>query len=99
RHLGAWAGLTGAEIAVRWPRDYERVQARDRDVRPGGGESIRDVERRARDFFRELARGAAGARIAVVAHGGVIRALCGVGHVANAAFVRTTLAELASPDA
>lgn len=97
RHLGAWAGLTSAEIAARWPHDYERVQARDRDVRPGGGESIRDVEARARGFFLELAERSEAARIAVVAHGGVIRALCDVGHVANAAYVRTTLAALVDP--
>jgi broad specificity phosphatase PhoE len=70
------------------------VRARDPDVRPGGGESIRDVARRARGFFADLGASGAGARVAVVAHGGLIRSLCDVPPVANASFVRTTLAAL-----
>lgn len=94
RDLGAWSGLTTAEIEARWPAELERVQARDPDVRPGGGESIRDVALRARGFFAELAQGGAAGRLGVVAHGGVIRALCDVPPLANATWVKTTLAAL-----
>jgi probable phosphoglycerate mutase len=94
RNLGAWSGLTHAEIASRWPVDFARVQARDLDVRPGGGESIRDVALRARGCFEDLARDGASGRIGVVAHGGVIRALCDVPPLANATWVKTTLASL-----
>lgn len=94
RNLGAWSGLTHAEIASRWPVDFARVQARDLDVRPGGGESIRDVALRARGYFEDLARDGASGRIGVVAHGGVIRALCDVPPLANATWVKTTLAAL-----
>jgi probable phosphoglycerate mutase len=94
RNLGAWSGLTHAEIASRWPVDFARVQARDLDVRPGGGESIRDVALRARGYFEDLARDGASGRIGVVAHGGVIRALCDVPPLANATWVKTTLASL-----
>lgn len=94
RDLGAWSGLTTAEIASRWPAEFARVQARDLDVRPGGGESIRDVAARARGFFEDLVGGGTAGRIGVVAHGGVIRALCDVAPVANATWVKTTLAAL-----
>lgn len=98
RHLGEWSGLTTAQVQARWPADFERVQARDPLVRPGGGESIRDVALRARGFFEELARAGASGRIGVVAHGGVIRALCDVPPLTNATWVKTTLqALLAAP--
>ena len=94
RDVGTWAGLTRAEIVARWPDEYERVQSRDREIRPGGGESIDDVARRARGFFRELAAERRFARVVVVAHGGVIRSLCDVGPIANAHVVRTSLAAI-----
>jgi broad specificity phosphatase PhoE len=56
---------------------------------------MHEVAARARGFFRELAQDGGPARIAIVAHGGVIRSLCDeVGPLANADFVRTTLAAL-----
>lgn len=94
RDLGAWSGLTTAEIQERWPAEFTRVQARDPDLRPGGGESIRDVARRARGFFEDLAREGSSGRLGVVAHGGVIRALCDVPPLANATWVKTTLRTL-----
>lgn len=95
RNVGSWAGLTSAEIAARWPDDLARVQRRDRLFRPGGGESMHDVAVRARAFLRELADEVDLARVAIVAHGGLIRSLCHeVGPLANADFVRTTLGAL-----
>lgn len=91
RDAGSWAGLTRAEIAARWPDELERVGRHDVDARPSGGESLREVAARARAFFRDLARERRAGRIAVVTHGGLIRALCEVGPVANAHLVRTTL--------
>jgi probable phosphoglycerate mutase len=95
RDLGVWSGLTTPEIAGRWPEEFARVRARDVELRPGGGESIRDVVARARDFFEELATQRDGAeRMAIVTHGGLIRALRPVQPVANAAWVCTTLGDL-----
>jgi probable phosphoglycerate mutase len=94
RDLGAWSGLTTPEIAGRWPAEFARVRARDPEVRPGGGESLRDVTARAGAFLAELAARPGPARLAVVTHGGVIRALRPVGPVANADWVCATLAEL-----
>lgn len=96
RDLGVWSGLTTPQIAGRWPEELARLRARDPDVRPGGGESLRGVVARAGAFFRELAARPGPARWAVVTHGGVIRALCPslAAPVANAAVVRVRLATL-----
>lgn len=93
RDLGSWSGLTTPEIAGRWPEAFARVQARDPDVRPGGGESLAEVAARARAFLRGLAARPP-ARVALVTHGGLIRTLRPVGPVANATVVRATLGEL-----
>jgi len=96
RDLGAWSGLSTPQIAGRWPEQLARVRARDPEFRPGGGESIRDVQARAGAFFRELARRPGPARWAVVTHGGVIRALCpaAAAPVANTGTLRLRLGEL-----
>jgi broad specificity phosphatase PhoE len=95
RHIGAWAGLTSAEIGERWPDELARVRRRDRIIRPGGGESMDDVAARARACLLDLAREVDLARVAIVAHGGVIRSICDdVGPLANADIVRRTFAVL-----
>jgi probable phosphoglycerate mutase len=94
RHAGAWAGLTRAEIAARWPEALARVGRHDPDARPDGGESFREVAARARGFLRELEAERSDGPVALVTHGGLIRALCGLGPIANAGFVRTTLGSL-----
>jgi len=73
--LGAWEGLTRDEIASTAQADLRRFDAGDPDVRPGGGETLREIERRVRFAVRELVEAHAGQRLAVVTHLGVIRAL------------------------
>ena len=71
--LGAWEGVTVDEVRVRFPGAYE---ARGRDLvgfRPAGGESCADLQRRAWTAF-EIISGF-DATQAIVAHGGVNRAL------------------------
>ncbi len=71
--LGAWEGLTVDEVRERFPGHYE---ARGRDLagfRPAGGESFADVQHRAWPAFESVL--ATGGDAAVVAHGGVNRAL------------------------
>lgn len=96
RDLGSWSGLSTPQIAGRWPDGLARVRARDPAFRPGGGESIHDVRRRAGAFFRELAARAGPARWAVVTHGGLIRALRppGAAPIANTEMVQVGLDEL-----
>ncbi len=73
--LGAWDGLTSAEIAARFPGQLEALRT-DPDHRLGGGESWRDLARRAGGALERLrATLEPGARAVVVAHGAVIVAL------------------------
>jgi len=74
-HVGAWSGLTHAEIATRWPEDYARFRAGDADLRPGGGESRRELAARAIRAAAELAAEHPDRRLAFVSHAGFLRAL------------------------
>jgi len=73
--LGAWEGLTFAEVAVR---DPERLAARRRDplhVAPAGGETILQVSARALPAVRAIVAAHPGGAVAVVAHGAVNKAI------------------------
>lgn len=73
--LGAWEGLSVAEVRERFPGQYE---ARGQDLaghRPQGGESFAEVAARVTPLLEGLAQGPS--PVLVVAHSGVIRAgLC-----------------------
>lgn len=76
-HVGAWSGLTRAEIEARWPNDLDLFDA-GRLPAPPGGESRGDFDARVRGAALAVARMIRrhGARRAlVVTHGGVIRSL------------------------
>ncbi|MFP8878191.1 MAG: histidine phosphatase family protein [Myxococcota bacterium] len=73
--IGEWTGLTRSEIEKRDAQLLARFDAEDPDVRPGGGESRREIRSRVR---REMARIAAehpSQRVAIVTHLGAVRAL------------------------
>lgn len=73
-NLGAWEGLTVAEVQQRFPGAYEE---RGRDLahfRPPGGESFVDVADRALPALLEIAHSTPGPLL-IVAHAGVNRAL------------------------
>jgi broad specificity phosphatase PhoE len=73
--IGDWTGLTRAQIeasAADVLRDFERGES---DVRPGGGESRRELRLRVRGAIDRLVAANPGRRLAVVTHLGVIRAL------------------------
>jgi len=91
RDIGSWAGLTTPEIAGRWPDALARLRERDPELRPGGGESVRDVQARVRAFLDDLAARPDPGRVALVTHGGVIRALGAAAAVANASVLASTL--------
>jgi len=73
-HLGAWEGLTVAEVRNQFPGQYEARGADIAHYRPEGGESFQDLLDRTWPPFAELAS-AGDDRVAVVAHSGVIRVL------------------------
>jgi broad specificity phosphatase PhoE len=86
--IGAWTGLTGAEIAHGERELLERFQAGDPDARPGGGESRREIRRRVRGAVGEMTAQHPGRRVALVTHLGVIRALLTNAEPANATWCR-----------
>jgi len=75
--LGDWEGLTRDEIERKAGNALRRFDAGDLDVRPGGGENLREIEQRAFSIVAELVDAHPGRRLAVVTHLGVIRALLG----------------------
>jgi glucosyl-3-phosphoglycerate phosphatase len=73
--VGAWSGLSHEEIARCWPEDYARFGGGCPDVRPGGGESRRELHARVTRALTEAAARWPGERVAVVTHRGALRAL------------------------
>jgi broad specificity phosphatase PhoE len=72
RDFGAAQGLPLNALGAEWSGiDGDRVV--DPDVRPPGGESLRDLSERVNDFFRRLAGEDHDGDVLLVTHGGVIR--------------------------
>lgn len=74
--LGAWSGLTGEEIAVRFPEQFRAWQAHEA-VRPGGGELFDEMQERAVKAVQEIVAAHPGETVCIVTHGGVVYALRG----------------------
>src|SRR5262249_9520065 len=97
--VGCWGGLTRAEIAARDPESLQRFEAEDPAVRAGGAESRAEIRARARAAFRALARQHPGARVIVVTHLGVVRALRPGVELANAEMLSISSDELPASNA
>jgi broad specificity phosphatase PhoE len=78
RDIGTWTGLTRAQIAERWPKEYAHFLSHDASARPGGGESDAMLRERAEAALARLRARAAGERVLVVTHRGIARILTGV---------------------
>jgi probable phosphoglycerate mutase len=87
--VGEWSGLTREEIVARDHELLGRFEAdTDPDVRPGGGESRREIRVRAHRAVEQLIEGHAGGRIIVVCHLGFLRALLPGAEPANVDWIR-----------
>jgi broad specificity phosphatase PhoE len=75
--IGDWEGLTRDQIQRTAGDVLRRFDDGDLDVRPGGGETLREIEQRAVSVVTELIAAHPDRRLAVVTHLGVIRALLG----------------------
>lgn len=74
---GAWEGVRDVEVGERWPEARATWWTRPDLIRPGGGESLAELDERAwRGLVSCLARCPPGDSL-VVAHGGVNRVLLG----------------------
>jgi probable phosphoglycerate mutase len=72
--VGEWSGLSDAQIAARFPAQWQRWQERDPRVARGDGESYVVAQGRIVTAITSIAARHPGAQVAVVCHGGVIRA-------------------------
>jgi broad specificity phosphatase PhoE len=73
RHLGAFQGLTFADIMARYPDAWEEVFRGD--GRPPGGETRSELSGRVRRFVGELLAAPPAETVVLVGHGGSLRAL------------------------
>lgn len=73
--LGAWAGLTMDEIAIKFPDEYEAVRSGDPEGKISGGESYREFNARAKKILQWLTESFPGKELLCVSHGGVIRSI------------------------
>jgi len=77
--FGSFEGLTGVECEARFPAEYHAWRGDSVRNRPPGGETLEDLRERCLAALRELLPGHGGQTVAVVAHGGPVRAMvCGV---------------------
>ena len=90
--FGTWEGLTFAEIKERYPDDLDRWLG-SLDHTPGGGESVRGVEKRVLASLDHLLEVHAGRTVLVVSHVTPIKVL--VGHVLGAPLESVYRMELA----
>jgi 2,3-bisphosphoglycerate-dependent phosphoglycerate mutase len=79
RSFGRWEGHTSAELEVKYPGDMEAYRANRNEYSPPGGQSWSEFAKRAVVTIEELAEKYSGERLAIVSHGGTIRAF--INHV------------------
>jgi alpha-ribazole phosphatase len=77
--FGVWEGLTVSEVEARWPAEYAAWRHDSVRCRPPEGEQIEELQRRSLACATEILAAHAGQTIAIVAHGGSVKAiLCGL---------------------
>ncbi len=72
-NIGTWSGLTTAEVIARYAGEWERLRAGE-DLPRGGGETFAQFQGRILQAVRKLVERHAGEQVAIVTHGGVVRA-------------------------
>jgi alpha-ribazole phosphatase len=75
KHFGAWEGLTYDEVAERFPEEWARWLEDPPSVRPAGGETYAEMRDRVLSVLFGLLDKHPRDTLAVVAHGGVNRAI------------------------
>jgi broad specificity phosphatase PhoE len=77
--FGAWEGLTASEVEARWPEEYAAWRQDSVRYRPPDGEQIEELQERALACVAEILTAHPGENVAVVGHGGSVKAiLCGL---------------------
>src|SRR5580700_9863499 len=70
--LGAWQGLTGAEVTARFPEEWAAFR-RGEDLKRGGGESYAELGERVAGAIDRAAAAHPGEAVLVVSHGAAIK--------------------------
>lgn len=73
--LGEWEGLTIPEVAMRWPDAFAAWRLDSVHHRPPGGESLQGVQSRVADAMHDIVTRHPDAQIAVIGHGGSVKAV------------------------
>jgi broad specificity phosphatase PhoE len=71
--IGVWSGLTTAEVIARYATEWERLRAGE-DLPRGGGETFAQFQGRIIREVERLVVKHAGEQVAIVTHGGAVRA-------------------------
>lgn len=71
---GRWQGLTGAEVALRYPEEWQEWQANPQTARPQGGENMVEVQQRVVQLLTAMASSHPGETVLVVSHAGPLKA-------------------------
>ncbi|MDP3722649.1 MAG: histidine phosphatase family protein [Candidatus Omnitrophota bacterium] len=74
-HLGAWEGLTPAEVDQQFSGAYQQWRNRPSSVRIPGAEPMEQFQRRVRQAMEKIVTGSGDGEHVIVSHGGVIAAL------------------------
>ena len=75
KHFGAWEGMTYGEVAERFPEQWARWLDDPPGARPGGGETYEEMRDRVVKALAGILAQHPAQHVAVVAHGGVNRAV------------------------
>jgi alpha-ribazole phosphatase len=73
RSVGAWEGLTVAEIKERFPAEFALWRNDLLNYRPPGGEGLLDMQERILPTYKKLVSAHSDQEIAMLLHGGVNR--------------------------
>jgi probable phosphoglycerate mutase len=92
--VGTWSGLTRSEIEAQDADRLAAFESEDPDVRPGGGETRREIRARVRAVVERLAVDNSDADLLLVVHLGVIRALLPGAEPQNLDLIETNLATI-----
>lgn len=75
KHFGVWEGMTYQEVAERFPEQWARWLENPPGVRPEGGETYEEMRDRVLKALADILARHPAEHVAVVAHGGVNRAV------------------------
>lgn len=87
-HFGAWEGCTMPQVTERWPDLVAAWRQDSLHTRPPGGETLEQVQDRVSECLDDLVARFPHGQIAVVAHGGSLRAIIALALAADLSIFR-----------